>query len=429
IRSAPSGPGPSAPAWASTQAAADWEAQQAGIQRTWQDERDRLDREATAEQNRLAEEAVTKRNRLGVLSDLIQGFLSAQTQSRADLARLENPFRFAAVAGGIMPFGVTPHEGLRTQLQQFASASAPQLAQDAGMAQIDAAIAGLQGAQQPPQAPPMFGMAEGGVIEMRKGSDGSYEMAPSPYKAYLVGEGRHGEGITAGTAEVIIPTSRGITVIPLAGGMQAGGTIGFPFEPIKYDVETMMPALATSGIFGSLGLGGIPTRTGFTAGGESVTGNFGALSRLGIQPRFVRDLESGKIFRTEGGTRQWVSNPQAMAGINPADIMAGLPSEIARFAPTLGTPLSTLPQQQIPTTQPSAFTRRPVPIIEPTTGTLLPAPFMVASQLNKLLLTNPNAFNLLLSAYDAAGEPAMSVLSTMQAALPTGRERGIIGMR
>ncbi len=54
---------------------------------------------------------------------------------------------------------------------------------------------------------------------------------------------------------------------------------------------------------------------------------------------------------------------------------------------------------------------------------------MVASQLNKLRLTNPNAFNLLLSAYEMAGEPAMAVLSTMQAALPFGRERGTIGLR
>ncbi|KKL47417.1 hypothetical protein LCGC14_2335730, partial [marine sediment metagenome] len=202
---------------------------------------------------------------------------------------------------------------------------------------------------------------------------------------------------------------------------------GGPMSPLQ---ESAFQALQP--MFTGLGLDGIPTRTGFTVGGESILGNFGALSRLGIQPRFVRNLETGQIFRIEGGVRQWVSNPQAMAGITPSDIIAALPSEIERLAPTEGPPISTLPStQQIPSGGTPAFQALGTPMIEATTGALLPAPFKIASQLGQWSRERPDLWQNALSAFGSALDPVTglptggmtpeSVWAQVQAATPTGR--------
>ncbi|KKL07542.1 hypothetical protein LCGC14_2584970, partial [marine sediment metagenome] len=111
------GGGGSAPSFASTQAA-----------QTQAEEFARSEREAgqefSAEENRLAEEGTNRRDRLGALTRLIEGFLGQQSQARDTLANLQpDDFRFAAVAGGIAPFGTTPQQGFQQQLQQFAGAS------------------------------------------------------------------------------------------------------------------------------------------------------------------------------------------------------------------------------------------------------------------------------------------------------------------
>ncbi|KKK71476.1 hypothetical protein LCGC14_2913520, partial [marine sediment metagenome] len=335
--------------------------------------------------------------------------------ARGMLANLPpNAFRFAAVSGGILPFGVTPQEGFTKQLQQVASAPVPQMDPNASLPTIESAIQGLTGAQVP-LSPQVFGMAGGGTIP-----------APPPGQSIAVKVGERGE-------EILRVTAQGVEVIPLSGGMQGGGTIGFPFEPIKFDKETMLPALGTSGIFGSLGFTGIPsstvnpfggTRTLFAPGFQH---GISGIEALGVRPQLIRPIgEAGVFFRENDTLRPMSAEAFSQAGFKSSDILDVLPETLSQFG-TIGTPFTQRPP--LSTEGVSSFTRRPVPIIEPTTGTPLPAPFMVASQLNKLRLTNPNAFNLLLSAYEMAGEPGMSVLSTMQAALPTGRERGIIGMR
>ncbi len=369
------------------------------------------DREADIEAAALREEGANRRERLGTLARLIEGFLGQQSQARDTLANLQpDPFRFAAVAGGIAPFGTTPQQGFQTQLQQFAGAQVPQFDPSGSAASLDPIIAQLTGAQAP-QAPQIFGgLAGGGTV-------------PAPFEtmsARMVGE--------AGP-EVMITSPQGVTILPLGKGAQEGGF--FPFEPIDFDASTLFPALGTSGIFGSLGLDTIPKRTKIGRAGETLTSNFGALSTLGVRPTFVRDVSTGDIWKITGNTRQHITTTQALSGLDRSNIVGAHGNEIARLAPTIGQPISSLAQANPPvsTEQPSSFTKFSAPVIEPTTGTLLPAPFMVAEQLNKLRLTKPFAFNLILSAYKSAGVSVEAVLGGVQGSLSFGAERGAIGLR
>ncbi|KKL60619.1 hypothetical protein LCGC14_2203520, partial [marine sediment metagenome] len=334
-------------------------------------------------------------------------------------------------AGGIAPFGTTPQQGFQQQLQQFAGASVPQFDPSGSAASLDPIIAQLTGAQAP-QAPQEFGFAEANTIEMTKGADGTFSVAPSPAAtARLVGENL--DGTVNPTTEVMIVTSQGTTVTPLAGGMAEGGAIGFNFDPIKFDASTLLPALGTSGIFsdfpsiprGRPGLAG-----GLGAGQRGVPFSqrgIGILEQMGIQPGLIRFGDSTSVFfRNPEGQLERFRDTGAFlnAGFDRANVTRfaeGTQDQFDFAAPFRGRP-------DIPTEAPSPFTKFSVPIVEPTTGTLLPAPFTVASQLNKLRLTNPTAFNLLLSAYTSAGVPAMAVLSGIQSALPFGSERTSIGL-
>jgi hypothetical protein len=430
------GTGGTAPSFASTQAAqtqaeafaraqaerdAAIAAQAATLTAQRAAERDKADREATAEQNRLAEEAALKRGRLSTLTDLIQSFVGAQAQARDTLANLQpDAFKFAAVAGGVAPFGVTPQQGFTEQLQQFAGAPVPTADPNASLPSIESAIQGLTGANVP--LPPQTfgapsGLAGGGTV-------------PAPFNvmsARLVGE--NPDGTVNKTTEVMITSPQGVAILPLGKGAQEGGF--FPFEPIEFDKETLLPALGTSGIFGSLGFKQFPTASTVPSAGQAITSplsTLGTLSTLGVRPGLVRDSQTG-IFSlvSPEGTRHIGTWEEARAlGFNLDDAVRLAPNEIIQLGPRLSGALTTPPP--VSTTQPSAFTKFSAPIIEPTTRTLLPAPFTVARQMNKLRLTSPFAFNLLLSAYEAAGVPATAVLGSVQAALPFGQERTLTGL-
>ena len=369
---------------------------------------------ADAEQNRLAEEAALKRGRLSTLTDLIQSFVGAQSQARDTLANLPaDDFRFAAVAGGVAPFGATPQQGFQQQLQQFASAPVPTADPNASLPSIESAIQGLTGANVP-LSPQIFGAAGGASIP-----------APLPGQSVAVKVGEKGE-------EILRVTSQGVEVIPLSGGMQEGGTIGFPFQPIEFGKQSLFPALTQSGIFS--GFNQLP-RAAFRPD-QSIQGLSRVLRQplfeeLGIQPRFVSPVGRDETFFINSeGQRQLVS-ASGVAGIQPRSIAQV--ENIGEFGPLGGTAIGAqgLNQilSQVPESAPSAFTRFSAPIVEPTTGTLLPAPFTVAEEMNRLRLTNPTAFNLLLSAYDAAGVPAAAVLGGIQSSLSFGAERGAVGLR
>ena len=152
-------------------------------------------------------------------------------------------------------------------------------------------------------------------------------------------------------------------------------------------------------------------------------------NQFGIAPSFVSPLGRDEAFfvNPETGQRQLIT-ASVLRNIDPR-LITNLPT-VGQFGPLAGSPVS---QGQVSdilgqVREPGSFTKFSAPIVEPTTGTLLPAPFAIASQLNKLRLTNPSLFNMLLSAYESAGVSATSVLGTIQQALPFGQARTNIGL-
>lgn len=459
----------SAPAWTSTREAAElqnqWnvaeskrqEALAAGNtaeQNRWQAEQDRLDRlwqegqtrfaqefqtaereagqEFSAEQNVLAQEAALKRERLGVLSNLVQSFVGAQSQARETLANLQpKPFQFAATSGGVAPFGVTPQQGFETQLQQFAGQAVPTVDPNASPEALQGVINQLTGVQGP-QAPQGFGMAGGGTVPF----------GPTP-QVRRVGE--------AGP-ETMVVDERGVTILPFDigpghPGFQAGGAVGFPFSPVPFNRESLLPSLTTSGLFpsfqgqnlprGKLLPGGQEGRTTSSLAGFSGTVGFDRpfLENLGVRPQFLSRVGSPEVFFADPNTPGQFRLVTDTAGqgatgmIQPGAVTEV--SDISQFGTLGGTAIggnelleSLARVRETPTTA----TRFSAPIFEPTTGVMMPHPATVPSELNRLRLTNPTGFNLMLSAYESAGVPGNAVLNIMQQSLPFGQARGVVGL-
>jgi hypothetical protein len=376
----------------------------------------KLNRQADIEAAELLAEQQAQETRLGTLSTLISDFLDAQSQARNTLANLQpDPFRFAAVAGGTAPFGTTPQQGFQKQLQQFASAPTPTVDPNATADELQATIDELTGAQ-PPEAPGGFGAAGGANIPL-----------PPPGESVAVRVGEKGE-------EVLEISAQGVRVIPLGGNFAHGGTIGdFDFQKIKFDKSTLFPALTTSGIFSSLGFSRLPRVKFGEQGRLNLRGKRGAgvFGRLGIAPSFVQKIGSPEVFIVdpETGERRLLGTG-ALKQVNPRDIVR-VP-DIEAFGPLGATKFTGAEARRgfgEIGERPSAFTEFSAPIVEPTTGVLLPAPFMVAEQLNQLRVTNPTRFNLLLSAYKAAGVPPQAVIGALQSGLSFGEERGAVGLR
>jgi len=415
--------GPSAPAFSSTRAGAElaFEQQQTldAASRAFTEEQAGFNRQADIDAALLREQGANRRDRLDALTRLIDSFLNKQAQAQSTLANLQpDPFRFAAVAGGVAPLGTTPQQGFQQQLQQFASAPTPTVDPNASLPSIESAIQGLTGANVP-LPPQVFSAAGGASIP-----------APLPGQSVAVKVGERGE-------EILRITAQGVEVIPIAGGMQAGGTIEFPFQPIEFDKSSLFPALSPL-----LSGGGIrpfdvpkPNMPGINIGLRgTATSPSQALQQFGIRPALFR-LPNGSVFVRIGDEIRGVPNPQiaAQLGINFDDLV-NVPH--ARNLQEFGTIGANIQPSEVrgildaqATAQPGgAFTKFSQPIIEPTTGTLLPAPFTVAEELNRLRLTNPTRFNLLLSAYTTAGVPAAAVLSSIGASLSFGSERGAVGL-
>jgi hypothetical protein len=373
-----------------------------------------LNRQADIDAALLREEGANRRDRLGALTRLIDSFLNQQAQARDTLANLQpDPFRFAAVASGTAPFGTTPQQGFQKQLQQFASAPTPTVDPNATAGELQATIDELTGAR-PPEAPGVFGAAGGANIPL-----------PPPGESVAVRVGEQGE-------EVLEISAQGVRVIPLGGNFAHGGTIGdFEFQKVKFDKESLFPALTTSGIFS--GFSNLPRVTFGQQGRLNLPSGRGAgvFGRLGIAPSFVQGVGRPEVFIVdpETGQRRLLGGG-ALKLVNPADIVR-VP-DIEAFGPLGATKLGGAEAResfgQIGE-RPSAFTEFSAPIVEPTTGVLLPAPFMVAEQLNQLRVTNPTRFNLLLSAYKSAGVPPQAVVGALQSGLSFGEERGAVGLR
>ena len=523
--SATTGTGRAPPSFASTQAAQTQDeafrreqaqrdaaiaAQAATLLSQRQTEQDRLDREFREEQNRLAEEAALKRNRLGVLSDLIQGFISAQQGARETLATLA-PDPFALAAGiNMMPlFGTTPQQAFQGTLENFVNQPIPQVGANATLPQIGGAISTATGLQTPPLPVSQFGisgLAGGGTLPV-----------PLPFEARLVGE--NPDGTINPTTEVMLTGPQGVSIFPLKGGFQAGGfvaaqgtthplslsaiyqallgrstffgsqireafkdvpvdflrEIGFerfarmvrgevggefgvqlraglpqlnklttapaptappPTAPVQTDVSSLRQALAP--IFSNLGFSEVPTFSRGPAGAfnlpdpsilQGASTGADILSTLGIAPSLVRD-PSGAIFFVDRQTNtlRHIPSQSLLTQLGGIGSSINLGSQgIADLGFGIGDPLTSLPSA-IGQPAPAFGPVGPNILFEPESSTILPAPFKVASQLNRMnLLDDPNLVNIL-SGFKSAGFAPETVLSRAGRAVPTGLPRGIIGL-
>ncbi len=172
----------------------------------------------------------------------------------------KDEFRAAALLGGQVQRGRTPAQRFGQQNQAFlnqplpqANFSAPFPTGGAGtgdpairaqaLAALQAQLTGAQNRPLQPQAP-VVGLAAGGVIEMSK-SNGAFSMKP---QSFFVGEvnGRVIPGIT----EIMTIGDGKVTVSPLMGGLQTGGTLsgGTTISPATLPAPTVDPNVPPVGI-------------------------------------------------------------------------------------------------------------------------------------------------------------------------------------
>ncbi len=373
-------------------------------------EENRLQREFEAQQQEANRQAQLRLQRLSALTDLVGQFAGLQQRSRETLAGLQgDPFAFAAAKQGLASQGTTPVQSFGQDLRSFIGQPLPTIDPNAPLSNIEAQIQGLQGFTGP--LPPnvfggLSGMAGGGQV------------SGSPQRV-LVGE--RGPEVVEGSD---------FKVMPLTGSAQGG-----------YDTSTLLPALAP--LYSGLGFQSIPTPQRATAGfGLGPSGGAAAAERLGYRPALIGNFRTGQAYYRNPitGQLQYVPSDELFrqSGFRYEDVFQVEPNELGSFG-AIGPALTAKPQTPIPG-QLSPFGPLSQPIIEPTTGAILPAPYRAAATLNYLRLTNPAFYQLALSAYahsiGRVGDPnallgynQQALEAEIGAALPQGREHGLIGLR
>ena len=376
-----------------------------------------------------AEENATRR-------DLIASATALSERRAADVAEARrltvslipnDPLLAALAMQGQAQIGVTPTSAFGRQLEEFINTPTASVNPFAPTPQLNTQVSALR--QQVAGGVPesAFGLAHGGVIDMKRTTTGAFEPDLNPASgAILVGEGPNGEGLRAGTAEVIITEGDGrLRVVPIKGMAQQGGA----FTPASL-------AAAFSPVFSHLGFEGTPFigRTAFggpaghitSAGNRSnlafgpvgIGENFGdpfptvqrgrsaeAFSALGIRPQYAR-LPNGVILFLKDG----VATP---LGINEVESIRALqrfqiqPSEVVNLQrpeiAQLGFRIISGTLQSLPTVRGEEAQGQPfaTPLVEPNTGLLLPDPRLIASLLRPGAL-NPATQDLIRSTIDLA---------------------------
>lgn len=362
-------------------------------------------------------------------------------------AQREDPFMQAAILGGGVMRGTSPAQAFGQELSSFIDQPLPEYSMDMSPKELQG-ILSVMGGIEAPQAP-AFGMARGGIIEMeRDGENGPFTMRPRKVSR-LIGEGLHREGLAAGTAEVLTVEKgpfgiKSVEVTPLAGGLAQGGWM----EGIGGMTAAKQ---ALSPLFTGMGLPMIPrTEIGgggirfpfLGGGGQPGGGPFGPyrsrtdfLSAMGVTPQLVRIGKEGsrfgpkgQVFYNEDGTlRPFTSMGQFRGkGFSMSDVvnLGDLAlSQLGTRGKAVGKMPITAPESL------SAFGAAGTPIIEPSSGIMLPAPHKLAGIWNQI--TPAQKINIY-SAYSSAGvypEILDSILgaATPQAGAFGGRRIGFTG--
>lgn len=378
-------------------------------QQRFADEQREASEKFQAEQNRLAEEAMLKRERLGVLQNLVEGFL--QSQQRASefvLSMQPDPFRFAAAAQGMPVMGTTPQEGYAEALTEFAGRPAPSMDPNAPLSAIEGGIESIMG-QRFPLQPDRFGrgFAGGGTVPM--GASGTF----------LVGE----RG-----PEVMDVSPTGVTVKPLQGGFAYGGGVDFDVSSIYAGLAPLYASLGFEniptirrGLRGDIYFG--PTEAGFESGKDFLTA-------LGIRPNLVRDPTTDAVYYREGETLRHIRSGREFEemGFNWRDVINVSPRTIEEYGWNVGRPLREAPE--FAPRRVGAMGDMPFATIEPMTRAVLPAPYKVAAERRRLASVNPSLYELGTSAYGfRGGIPATALRTAEDIFTPRGSYRTPIGLR
>jgi hypothetical protein len=330
----------------------------------------------------------------------------------------KDPFRQAAVLSGNVMRGTSPAQAFGKELQGFIDQPLPQASLDMSPAELEGILAAVEGLPGAPTAP-TFGLAEGGVIEMEQSGDGAFSMRPK--RSFLVGE-KGPEVMTVGDGQV--------EVTPLGGAFAEGGKTFLEQQGgMLAAKQALLPA------FTGMGIGGVPVRQGWRPGGggainlpfksrfnQAFDTRTDFLSALGVTPQLVRDKTGTVYYNQDGTLRPFTSMDHFTgAGYNMGQVVnLGDPAMAA-----LGTKGTAYKASMVPADSPGgAFGGVGAPIIEPSTGIILPAVHKIAGIWNQL---RPDQKVNIISAYGMAGidyETGMAPI--LEAATP---QRGAFGRR
>ncbi len=204
-----------------------------------------------AGQNQKNRDLDVRLQRLNTEGQLVSALAGAQERARSESVALlgQDPVRGAVLSRGRFAQGTSPVQRFRTGLNQFAQQELPSASTSASSIEdIEANILELQNATlERPVAPFVGGAAHGATIAPKGLTQGNAQHSGTAHHngkkkaaglsndfedvadAILVGEGQHGEGLAAGTAEVELTMSDGTRhIIPLRGMAAHGGTIHLP---------------------------------------------------------------------------------------------------------------------------------------------------------------------------------------------------------
>lgn len=206
-------------------------------------ERMRLD-ELIAENNLRELRARTLYGEIGAERRTLIQEKGAERERQFQMAGTD-PFRLAFRSAGFKGPETTPMDLWKERGRKFIEAPLPEASMDMSVAKLESILEAARGTEAPGMGFAGIGMAQGGVIEMERGGDGMFSMKPARKTARLVGEGLHGEGLAAGTAEVQLVEEgpfgiKSVEVVPFMGGGAAGFSLE-GFDPI--DTQRELSAL------------------------------------------------------------------------------------------------------------------------------------------------------------------------------------------
>jgi hypothetical protein len=376
--------------------------------------------------------------------------MSEKAQTGRDIMKLgPDPFRQGAILSGGVQRGTTPQQTAVGQAQAFINRPLPEASMDMDVSRLEQVLARMQGqGMQQPQLEG-FGMADGGVIEMEK-SGGAFSMKPKV--SYLVGEGKHGEGLEAGTAEILTIGDGKVEVTPFGGGAYGGleksvfqnlsplySGFGFSQAPTAESTGAGWgadPQLFTFGsgpaiymidpytgqrrhianpdVFHQSGFewGDVVRRTGRAADYwdrgpllESGHGlNPAMLGRMGINPSLVSFQGTDEVYHRDPATGELrhIPNPAMFkeAGFSMRDVAQMAEGSRGQF--TFGDALTAPPPVA---SREGAFGALGSVMVESTTGAILPAIHKIAPQLARWKTAGDVRYDLAVMAYGNALDP------------------------